>query len=337
MSATDSLPGTAAPYRESVEAVVAALGTDPQNGLTSAEAAARLERYGRNELATEKKVPAWQRFLAQFRDILVLLLIVATGISTALWVIERDAALPYEAIAIFAVVLLNAIIGFVQETRAESAVAALRRMAAAHARVVRDGRQQSIDATEVVPGDILLVEEGDTIPADARVIQSTALQTAEAALTGESMPVAKSTAPIAEEAALGDRDNMVFSGTAATYGRGRAVVVATGMRTEMGRIAGMLRDVPDETTPLQKELDRVGRLLGAIVVAIAIVMIATIILVEQVRGLSALFDVLILGVALAVAAVPEGLPAVVTAVLAIGVQRMARRRAIVRHLRAVET
>lgn len=169
------------------------------------------------------------------------------------------------------------------------------------------------------------------------MIRSTALQAAEAALTGESLPVSKNIAAIAGEAALGDRRNMIFSGTVATYGRGRAVVTATGMQTEMGRIAGMLKEAPDETTPLQKELDRVGKLLGVTVVVIAIVMIATILLVQNVRGLSAIFDVLILGVALAVAAVPEGLPAVVTAVLALGVQRMAKRKAIVRHLAAVET
>jgi Ca2+-transporting ATPase len=324
-------------YRQPVEEVLAALGTDARRGLSEDEARRRRERYGPNELTADAPVPAWRKFLAQFQDVLVILLLVATAISAALWLRERDAALPYEAIAIGAVVLLNALMGYVQESRAESAVAALRQMAAAHARVLRDGEQKSIPAAEVVPGDILLLEEGDTIPADARLIHSTALQTAEASLTGESLPVSKDPAAIPDEAPLGDRDNMVFSGTAATYGRGRAVVVATGMMTEMGRIAGMLRDVPTETTPLQKELDRIGKTLGLAVVAIAVVMIATIIVVEDVSGASAIFDVLILGVALAVAAVPEGLPAVVTAVLSIGVQRLARRKAIVRHLRAVET
>jgi len=324
-------------YQRPVEQVLAEHGLDTRRGLSDEEARARLGRHGPNELAAEKPVPAWRRLLAQFQDVLVVLLLVATAISAALWVYERDAALPYEAMAIGAVVLLNAVMGYLQESRAESAVAALRKMSAAHAHVIRGGERRTIDATQVVPGDILLLEEGDTIPADARVIHSTALRTAEAALTGESLPVAKDTEPVAGEAGLGDRHNMVFSGTAATYGRGRAVVVATGMRTEMGRIAGMLRDVPEDTTPLQKELDRVGRMLGVTVVAIAVVMIATIVLVERVRGVSALLDVLILGVALAVAAVPEGLPAVVTAVLSIGVQRMARRNAIIRHLRAVET
>ena len=305
--------------------------------MSAGEARARLERYGKNELTAEKPVPAWRKFLAQFQDVLVILLLIATVISAGLWLYERESALPYEAMAIFAVVLLNAVMGYLQQSRAEQAVAALRQMSAAHANVIRDGARQSIPATEVVPGDIILIEAGDTVPADARLMQSTALQTAEAALTGESLPVSKDTRLITEEVGLGDRHNMIFSGTAATYGRGRAVVVATAMQTQMGRIAGMLKDAPEESTPLQKELDRVGKMLGIIVVVIAVVMIATIILVENVRGFSAIFDVLIFGVALAVAAVPEGLPAVVTAVLSLGVQRMAKRNAIVRHLAAVET
>jgi P-type Ca2+ transporter type 2C len=326
-----------APYQQSLQEVVADLHSDGSRGLSGAEARARFEHYGPNQLKSEPPVPAWRKFLAQFRDPLVILLLIATAISAALWMYEREAALPYEAIAISAVVLLNAVLGFIQEERAESAVAALRQMAAAHAHVIRDDEVCSIPALEVVPGDVLAVEEGDTIPADARVIQSTALQTAEAALTGESVPVSKDVDAITSDATIGDRSNMIYSGTSVTYGHGRAIVVATGMQTEMGRIAGMLSHVPRETTPLQKELDRVGRLLGLIVIVIAVVMIATIVLVEHVRGLSAFLDVLILGVALAVAAVPEGLPAVVTAVLSLGVQRMARRNAIVRHLSAVET
>jgi Ca2+-transporting ATPase len=269
--------------------------------------------------------------LAQFRDTLVILLVIATAISVGLWAYERDSALPYEGIAIFAIVLLNGILGYVQESRAERAVAALRAMSAAEASVVRDGERGSIPAA-----DLVLVEEGDTIPADARLIESTALQASEASLTGESLPVQKDVRPIEEVVGLGDRSNVVFSGTAATYGRGKAVVTATGMQTELGKIAGMLRRTEDEATPLQKELDRTGRLLGAIVLVIAAVLVATILLVEGVREPAAIFDVLILGVALAVAAVPEGLPAIVTAVLAIGVQRMARRNAIVRRLPAVE-
>ena len=326
-----------ASYQPPVDEVLTALGADAGRGLSAEEARARLEGYGRNELTTEKPVPAWRKFFAQFQDALVILLLIATLISAALWLYERESALPYEAMAIFAVVLLNAIMGYLQQSRAEQAVAALRQMSAAHAHVIRGGERQSIAAAEVVPGDIILIEEGDTVPADARLIQSTALQTAEAALTGESLPVSKDTLPISDEVGLGDRHNMIFSGTAATYGRGKALVVATGMQTEMGHIAGMLKEAPQETTPLQKELERVGKLLGIIVIIIAVVMIATILLVEDVRGFAGLFDVLILGVALAVAAVPEGLPAVVTAVLALGVQRMAKRNAIVRHLAAVET
>jgi Ca2+-transporting ATPase len=326
-----------AAYRLQSEAVLTALGTDAQTGLSEAEARARLEGQGRNELLAEKQVSAWSKFLAQFKDPLVILLLVATAISAGLWLAERETALPYEAIAILAVVLLNAVMGFVQQSRAEQAVAALRQMSAAHASVIRAGARRSIPAAEVVAGDIILVEEGDTIPADARLIQSTALQTSEAALTGESLPESKDPEPIMEEVTVGDRQNMIFSGTAVTYGRGLAVVTATGMQSQMGQIAGMLKEAPVENTPLQKELARVGKLLGLIVIAIALVMIATIILVEEVRGFSALFEVLILGVALAVAAVPEGLPAVVTAVLALGVQRMAKRHAIVRHLASVET
>ncbi len=337
MSAAKAQRDMTAPYRQSVDEVLAALGTDARRGLSEAEAQARLAQYGRNELTAEKPVPRWRKFLAQFQDVLVILLLFATLISTGLWVYERESTLPYEAIAIFAVVLLNAVLGYVLEAQAEQAVAALRQMSAAHANVIRDGARQSIAAAEVVFGDIILVEEGDTVAADARVVQSIALQTAEASLTGESLPVSREIALITEEVGLGDRLNMLFSSTAATYGRGRAVVTATGMQTEIGRIAGMLKEAPTENTPLQKELARVGKLLGLIVVVIAVVMIATIIIVEDVRGFSAIFDVLILGVALAVAAVPEGLPAVVTAVLSIGVQRMAKRNAIVRHLAAVET
>ncbi|ARO87760.1 cation-translocating P-type ATPase [Nitrosospira lacus] len=324
-------------YRRPVDEVLAAFDTDAQHGLSEDGARARLEKYGRNELAAKKPLPGWRKFLAQFQNVLVIMLLVATAISAGLWWYERDAALPYEAIAIFAVVLLNAIMGYIQEARAEEAVAALRQMSAAHASVIRNGARRSIPAAELVPGDIIHIEPGDTIPADARLIHSATLQTAEAALTGESLPVSKDTLPIAEEATLGDRHNMIFSGTAATFGQGRGVVVATGMQTQMGHIAGMLEETPAETTPLQKELARVGKLLGIIVIAIAVVMIATIILVEHVTGFAAIFDVLILGVALAVAAIPEGLPAVVTAVLSLGVQRMAHRNAIVRNLPAVET
>jgi Ca2+-transporting ATPase len=325
------------PYRQTGEAVLAGLDADARSGLSRNEAENRLAHYGRNELTEEEPIPGWRKFLAQFTDMLVILLIAAALVSAGLWLYERNGALPYEAMTIFAIVLLNALMGYIQQSRAEQALAALRRMSAAQANVMRDGCRQSVAAAELVPGDIILIAEGDTIPADARLIQSVALQTAEAALTGESLPVEKDTARMGQEMGLGDRRNMVFSGTAATYGRGRAVVTATGMHTEMGQIAGMLKHAPAETTPLQNELDRVGKLLGVAVIVIAVGMIATILLVQDVHGFSATFEVLLLGVALAVAAVPEGLPAVVTVVLALGVQRMAKRNAIIRHLAAVET
>ena len=313
------------------------LGSDAQRGLSAGEARQRLQRYGPNELEAEKPIPAWRKFLDQFTDVLVILLLIATAISFALWLYERDFALPYESIVIFSIVLLNGILGYVQEARAEQAVAALRAMSAAEATVIRDGNRVRSPSTELVPGDIVLIEEGDTIPADARILISTALQTSEASLTGESLPVSKETAPLTEDAGIGDRDNMLFSGTAASYGRGRAIVTATGMRTEMGHIAGLLHRTENEDTPLQQELDRTGKLLGIVVLLIAAIVVVTILVVEGISDFSGVVEVLIFGVALAVAAVPEGLPAVVTAVLALGVQRMARRHAIVRNLPAVET
>jgi P-type Ca2+ transporter type 2C len=324
-------------YRMTAEEVVAEFGSDPRRGLSGQGAGARLQRYGPNELETEKPVPAWRRFLAQFQDVLIILLLVATAISIGLWAYERDTTLPYEGLTIFAIVLLNGILGYVQEARAERAVAALRAMSANEAAVLRDGERRSVPAAELVPGDIILVEEGDTIPADARLIESTALQTMEASLTGESLPVSKDVAPVEEEVGLGDRHNMVFSGTAATYGRGKAVVTATGMHTELGKVAGLLQRTEDEATPLQQELNSVGKLLGGIVLVIAAVVVATILLVEGIRDFAAFLDVLIFGVALAVAAVPEGLPAIVTTTLALGVRRMAQRNSIVRKLPAVET
>jgi len=331
------MPGGGEPHQQTKEDVLTALRTNAHQGLSEAEAARRLQRFGPNQLETRRPVPAWRKFLAQFTEVLVVLLIAAGMISAALWFFEGGSALPYEAIAIFVIVLLNGIIGYVQQARAEKAVQALRTMSAPQATVIRNGERQRIPSIHLVPGDIILLDEGDAVLADGRLIETTALQTIEAALTGESMPVSKHSSPVAADAVLGDRHDMVFSGTTVAYGRGKAVITATGMQTEMGRIAGLLETAPDERTPLQEELDRVGRTLGKIVVAIAVIMIGTILLVDDVQGFSALFDVLILGVALAVAAVPEGLPAIVTAVLSIGVQRMARRKAIVRHLAAVET
>ncbi|MCC6735432.1 MAG: cation-translocating P-type ATPase [Bauldia sp.] len=324
-------------YRKPAAEVVADLGSDATAGLSAAEASRRLAQHGRNELDAAPPVPAWRRLLHQFSDVLVVLLLVAVAISTVLWAVERDAPLPYEAIAIFAIVVLNALLGFIQEARAERSLAALKSLTAARASVVRDGVRQSVAATDLVPGDLILIEEGDAIPADARLIETISLQTAEAALTGESLPVAKDIGAVPDAASLGDRRDMVFSGTVVTYGRGRAIVTATGMKTEMGRIAGLLETSQKQLTPLQKELARVGRILGIVVVALAILMIGAILIVEDITTVAGIFDVLILGVALAVAAVPEGLPVVVTVVLSVGVRRMARRNAIIRHLAAVET
>ena len=324
-------------YQQSVQAVITALNSDMARGLTTQDAQQRLAQSGPNQLEAEAPTPAWRKFLAQFQDVLVILLLIAAAISVGVWFYERADPLPYEGLVIFAIVLLNGLLGYVQEARAEKSVAALQAMTAAEATILRDGQPQRTAAANLVPGDIILIEEGDTIPADGRLISTVSLQAAEASLTGESLPVAKDTEPIAEPAEVGDRSNMVFSGTAAAYGRGRAVITATGMQTEMGKIAGLLRQTKSEATPLQQELNRTGKLLGVIVLVIAVVMVATILLLENVREISDIIDVLILGVALAVAAVPEGLTAVVTAVLAIGMSRMAKRQALIRKLPAVET
>ncbi|HTV03221.1 MAG TPA: HAD-IC family P-type ATPase, partial [Luteitalea sp.] len=328
---------TAPPHAEALDVLIARLGTNATRGLAVVRADEVLAATGPNALTATPTPAPWRRFLAQFRDVLVLLLLAATVVSTVLWFVERDAPLPFEALAILAVVLLNATMGYVQEARAEAAVAALRAMSSPRATVVRDGERRTVPAADVVPGDVIIVAEGDTVPADARLLESAALQAAEAALTGESVPVAKEVVTLPTDLPVGDRRNMVFSGTSITYGHGRAVVTATGMQTEMGHVARLLEQTPEETTPLQQELDRTGRWLGVVVMVMAVVMIVTIVIVERVREIGLLFDVLLLGVALAVAAVPEGLPAVVTAVLSMGVQRMAQRHAIVRHLAAVET
>src|SRR5690606_28264742 len=248
------MPGDGEPHQRTIEDVLAALGTDAGQRLTEAEATARLDRFGLHQIQAGRAVPAWQQFLSQFTDVLVLLLIAAGVISVVLWFFEGGSALPYEAIAIFVIVLLNGIMGYVQQARAEKAVQALRTMSAPRATVIRNGERRRIPSARLVPGDIIPLEEGDAVPADARLIETTALRTTEAALTGESVPVSKHTLPVAAGAVLGDRHNMVFSGTAVAYGRGRAVVTATGMRTEMGRIAGMLEQAPEERTPLQDEL-----------------------------------------------------------------------------------
>jgi len=295
-------------------------------GLTSTEAAERFARVGPNEIASGGGVSPWSILAAQFQNVLIAILLLATVISAVM-------GHGTEAIAIAAIVLLAVLLGFVQEYRAERATDALRRMAAPTATVLRDGEECEIPAREVVPGDVVLLRAGDRVPADARIAESVNLQAEEAALTGESVPVEKHAAALADaEAAVGDRRNMVFAGTAATYGRGRAVVTATGMNTEFGRIARMLETVETGRTPLQENLDRVGHQLAK----------ATFVVVGIIVGLGLMrgqpfIEMLIFGIALAVAAVPEALPAVVTISLAIGVQRMVKRHALMRRLPAVET
>jgi|GEM_PF-44801 len=324
-------------YQQPSDAVVAALEGNPQTGLDTEEARTRVQRYGRNELPSQPPPPAWRKFLAQFWNPLTILLLVATVVSFVVWWIERESAFPYEAFAIFAIVLLNGLLGYMQERRAEQAVAALQAMSAAMANVLRDGYVQIIPTTEVVPGDILVLEEGDTIAADARLLEVNALRVAEAVLTGESTPVNKSRAPLDQELSIGDQTNMVFSGTAVAAGRGRAIVTATGPWTEIGRIAGSLQHTVEKATPLQKELNRIGKWLGSLVILIALVMSGTILLVDRVGTFRAFVDLLLLAVSLAVAAVPEGLTTITTIVLSLGIQRMAQRNVIVRKLSAVET
>ncbi|HEX6567915.1 MAG TPA: cation-translocating P-type ATPase, partial [Acidimicrobiales bacterium] len=277
------------------------------------------------------------KLLAQFQDPLIYLLVVAVAVSLAAWVIEGTEGVPFEAVVIVTVLVANALLGYAQEARAEQAVAALARMVAAQASVVRDGRVQRVPAAEVVPGDVLVLAEGDAITADARLVEAAALKVAEASLTGESEPVLKDVAALPADAPLGDRLSMAFSGTAVASGRGRAVVTATGMGTEMGRVARLLGETIDEPTPLQREVDLIGRTLGAAVVVIAVVVVGAILLTSDLRSASDVVEVLLVGVSLAVAAVPEGLPAILSVVLALGVQRMARQRAIVKKLSSVET
>jgi len=327
----------AAPWRRDAADVAAALGTDPGSGLSAAEAAARLAAHGPNALRSAAPVPAWRRVLAQFADPLVYLLLAAVAVSLAAWAIDGASGVPYDAVVIVVILMANAALGSVQEARAEQAVAALQRMAAPTARVRRDGAEQRVPTTEVVPGDVLLLGEGDAVSADGRLVEAASLMVAEASLTGESEAVLKDAAPLPGPAALGDRLNMVFAGTAVARGRGAAVVTATGMASEMGRVAGLLGRTEDRETPLQREVARIGRALGAAVIAIAVVVVAAILLTAELRDTSDLVDVLLVGVSLAVAAVPEGLPAVLSVVLALGVQRMARRRAIVKRLSSVET
>ncbi len=325
------------PWRRDASEVAVALGTDVREGLSSAEAAARLARFGPNELAASARVPAWRKLLGQFADPLIYLLFAAIVVSLAAWIADGAEGVPFDAVVIAAIVVANAVLGYVQEARAEQAVAALKRMAAVSAGVLRDGREGRVPALELVPGDVLLLAEGDAVSADARLLEAASLMVAEASLTGESEAVLKDVATLAGPAGLGDRTDMVFSGTAVTRGRGRAVVTSTGMATEIGRVALLLERTQQESTPLQREVAAIGRALGLAVIAIAVIVVGAILLTAELETTSDLVSVLLIGVSLAVAAVPEGLPAVLSVVLALGVQRMARRRAIVKRLSSVET
>lgn len=313
-------------YALGVEEVARALGSDPVGGLTREEAARRLVAHGPNELAVVRGVSAWSLLLAQFRNVLILILLVAVGLSAAV-------GHAVEAIVIAVIVLFAVLLGFAQEYRAERAIEALRALAAPSATVIRDGVEEDALAREVVPGDLLLLHAGDRVPADGRLVEAVSLQVEEAALTGESMPVEKTTEPLdGAELVVGDRRNMVYAGTVVTYGRGRALVVATGMETEFGSVARMLEDVEAPKTPLQRNLDRVGGVLARV----ALLVVAVVVVLGVVRG-APFVDMLIFGAALAVAVVPEALPAVVTISLTLAAQRMVKRHALIRRLAATET
>jgi Ca2+-transporting ATPase len=318
-------------------AVAAALGVDVETGLGAQEAASRLAQNGPNELRAAPRVPAWRRVLAQFQDPLIYLLLAAVAVALVAWWVEGRVGWPVDATVIAAVVLLNGVIGHVQEAKAQNAVAALARMTAATAAVLRDGKPQRVPSAELVRGDVLVLAEGDAVGADARLLQATNLRVQEAALTGESEAVLKAAATLPQPVALGDQLDMVFKGTAAAQGTGSAVVTATGMDTQMGKVAALLEATVEEPTPLEKEVARIGRTLGLAVVAIAVVVVGTILFISEIRNTADVVHVLLLGVSLAVAAVPEGLPAILAVVLALGVQRMAKHHAIVKNLSSVET
>jgi P-type Ca2+ transporter type 2C len=310
---------------------------DPERGLTADEAAHRLAETGPNEIAGVTAVPVWRKLIEHFRDPLIYLLLAAIVISLAAWLIEGAVGWPFDAIVITVIVLLNAVLGYVQQAKAEHAVEALQQMAATVATVIRDGEPTRIPTADLVPGDLLILSEGDTVAADARLLSAATLKVSEASLTGESEAVLKDARTLPQVAALGDRLNMVFKGTAVTQGVGRAVVTATGMATQMGQIADLLHTTQEDPTPLQREIARVGRMLGAAVLVIAAVVIMTIFVFFGVETVDDVVTTLLLGVSLAVAAVPEGLPAILSVVLALGVQRMAARGAIVKKLSSVET
>ncbi|MBK5937475.1 cation-transporting P-type ATPase [Halorhodospira halophila] len=311
--------------RESAE-VVRRLGAQPGNGLTGEEAGQRLEQYGPNRLRPPEREGPIRRFLKQFHNVLIYILIVA-GVVTALLGHYLDSAV------IFGVVVINAVIGHVQEGKAEKALDAIRGMLSPRAVVLRDGERMTVDAEDLVPGDIVLLEAGDRVPADVRILEARNLRLDEAVLTGESVPVEKADEPVAANAELGDRKSLAFSGTLVAYGRGQGVVVATGESTEIGKVSSLIAGVESITTPLLRQVAEFGRWLS---VAIVLLAGATFLIGYYLQAYTAI-ETFLAAVALAVAAIPEGLPAIMTITLAIGVQRMAGRNAIIRRLPAVET
>ena len=320
------------PHNTSQEELLKELQTSAA-GLSSQEARQRLERYGENKLAEKRKKTNLQRFLDQFKDVMILILLLAAAVSFVVACFGHDPMEFFEPVLILLIVVLNALLGMMQESKAEKAMDALKNMSAPHARVLRDGKEQVIDAAQLVPGDIIRLEAGDFIPADARLLKSVSLKSEESALTGESVPSEKdAAAQVEEKAPLGDRSNMVFSGCSVTYGTATAVVTGTGMDTEMGKIAGLLEGEEEGQTPLQQKLAQLGKYLGFVALGAC----AVIFVVGLLNGIPVL-EIFMTAVSLAVSAIPEGLPAIVTIVLAIGVQRMAKKNALIRRLPAVET
>ncbi|HOK63077.1 MAG TPA: HAD-IC family P-type ATPase, partial [Soehngenia sp.] len=313
-------------YDKSVDEVLKELNVDPSKGLDTESAKERLEKYGANELKEEKGKSFFKKLLAQFSDFLVLILIAAALVS--FFIGETQ-----DAIVIIAIVIVNAMLGLYQEGKAEKALEALKKMASPTAKVIRDGKTVEIDSRELVPGDIVILETGDIVPADLRIIDSKNLKIEEASLTGESVAVEKDASKVLEgEVALGDRVNMAYMSTIVTYGRGKGIVVGTGADTEIGKIATMIQTYEDEATPLQKKLNQLGKILGIATILICIVVFAD----GLIQGRDPL-EMFMVSVSLAVAAIPEGLPAIVTIVLAIGMNKMVKRNAIVKKLLAVET
>ncbi len=325
------------PARLDSRTVVERLETDAERGLTAQEVARRLAAVGPNTVASVPPVPTWKKLAAQFRSPLIYLLLAALIASLAVWAVEGATGWPVDAVVIGVILILNAALGYVQEARAEHAVDALSRLTAATATIVRDGKQRKVAASELVPGDVLLLTEGDAVAADARLLSTAGLQVLEAALTGQSEPVTKDAGAVVDSAAIGDKVNMVFKGTAVTKGSARAVVTATAMATETGLIAGLVRSVDNTETPLQREVARASRLLGIAVLAIAVLVIATVFLAFGIHSADDVITAVLLGVSLAVAAVPEGLPAIMSMVLALGMRRMAAQSAIVKELSSAET